>query len=114
MATGDANAFDDIDRVHALLVEMYPPNSIQYWEAQDALQERAKSLVNQHWDAITALAKALWASDWLHQVTVTKCREKHMTGEEIAGLLRQFGISAKKPGCGGCCLPLLLDEYSIS
>jgi hypothetical protein len=73
---------------------MYPANSDQYWEAQDAVHKRSKVLVGQHWAAIKALATALWARDWLPQVPVAKCREKHIEGEEVVNLLRQYGISA--------------------
>ncbi len=100
VAKGDANASDDFDRVRALLDEMYPANSDQYREAQDALHKRSKVLVDQHWAAIKALATALWARDWSPQVPVAECREKHIEGEEVVSLLRQYGISAtEKSGC---------------
>ena len=93
VAEGDANAAGDFDHVDKLLQEMYSANDVRR-AARDELCKRSEELVEQHWGAIAALAKTLWARNWSPKVPVGKSREKHVTREEVVSLLGQHDIHA--------------------
>jgi hypothetical protein len=95
-------ATDDENIVDLLLKELYPHDVIGLETlAQMRLKDEAVELVDNHWPAIEAIAKALWAKPftprqiepepmWSHSAD-----EKVLDGLEIVSILADFDISAR-------------------
>lgn len=94
-------ASDDRREEIALLNEMYEGGGQQWVDADDRLTAEAQSLVDQHWDAIRAVAQAIltkpvkrrsresfqkWSSPYPN--------ERCIDGYEIASILRGFSLNA--------------------
>src|ERR1700687_1660508 len=66
-----SGAYCDTDHINALLDEMYSDRNV-WFEAKQELWKRSEQLVATHWEAIEALAKALWAKDWHPQAPLER------------------------------------------
>lgn len=87
-ANGDANAADDFELIQALLREMYSVHALRH-SAQWKLLRRAKELVAQYWGAITDIAEALWAIEW---IPTKQGAEKHLEGKDVLAILGRWQI----------------------
>lgn len=94
-----AGAWCDTDQATKLLEEMHA-NRDDFFAAQERLGAESRRLVEKHWDAITALAKALWAKEWSPKPPREKEKpwsphslEKRIDGQEIITLLAKFDLN---------------------
>jgi hypothetical protein len=94
-------AADDRQKEISLLNEMHSRNEKAWSDTDDRLRTESQNLVDQHWNAIVAVAGALLAKP----ITVrplgsfTKWRspdsqERWISGQEIANILRSFHLNA--------------------
>jgi len=88
--------------VEKLLGEMFPANSQVRQDVKQKLWDEAHETVQRHWEALEALARALWAKPWVERVTLPPAymgwsrddREKWMDGKEVQQTLQAFGLDA--------------------
>jgi hypothetical protein len=66
------------------------------------LESRSESLVNRHWNTITALAKTLLEQEWaaptnLHtgEIWTYEAKAKQINGNDVAAFLTQMGIPSQ-------------------
>jgi hypothetical protein len=93
---------DDQAQVDALLNEMYPPNSTKWHEAETKLRNDAKTIIEERWPVVEALARALWAKPWTNRALLpvkdmqwsNDAREKWMDAQEVQAVLTPFGLTA--------------------
>lgn len=91
----------DQKQIDALLDEMYPHKSDEWFEAKDKLRDAAEGLVAEHWHAIDALAKVLWAKPWKNRDQLqpfdmgwsTDTIEKSMDAQEVKDIVKPFGLN---------------------
>ena len=96
-----SGAADDQKHINDLLNEMYQPESDDWINAKSRLRDEAKKMVDEHWAAIEALAKALWAKQWVGRVALPgnqmgwskDNREKWMDAKEVESVLKRFGLT---------------------
>jgi hypothetical protein len=106
-------ARDDENLVDLLLKEAYPNDLIGLDSlAWSKLQQESVELVDTHWAAIEAIAKALWSKKLTpRQVEPEPMRshlkdERRLEGSEIVSILAEFEIAARLRDDG---LPRLAD-----
>jgi hypothetical protein len=93
-------AADDRDEEIRLLNEMHPQDGQAWAEADKRLSEESRTLVDQHWNAIQALAGALLARPVTPRAPESlkkwsrDSQEQWMDGNEVAAILRNFQLSA--------------------
>ncbi len=103
-------ASKDNDWIDSLLPQMYlggtsaaemRTSEIKLNEARQRLQEEARQLVDKHWNAIDALAKALWAKPFTPRLPgepeirwSSQSEERTIDGAGIVAILKPFGICA--------------------
>jgi hypothetical protein len=91
----------DQSQIDELLDEMYPHKSSDWHAAKDRLRDESEKLVAEHWPAIDALAKALWAKPWKPQEQVPLIDagwsddtvEKSMDSTEVEAIVKPFGLN---------------------
>ena len=95
-----SGASNDTDGINKLVEEMYSGRNVCE-DAKGKLFTEAQQLVEQHWQAIEALAQTLLNKEWKSQVPPsgerrwsTQMAEKKLDGSEVVVFLRQFQISA--------------------
>lgn len=96
----ESGSSSDTDGINGLVEEMYSDRNACE-DAKAKLFKEAEQLVEQHWQAIEALAQTLLKKEWTSQAPPsgerrwsTQLREKKMDGSEIAAFLQQFQILA--------------------
>jgi len=91
--------FNDRDQCIKLLDEMYISRD-DWPAAQQRLIAEATGLVEKHWQAIEALAGALWARPWTLRPAEDERQwsldsmEKWLDGGEVVSILKKFGLQA--------------------
>lgn len=95
-----AGSSSDTNYINGLLEEMYS-NRNDCDDAKTALGEETRQRVEKNWQAIEALAQALWKEQWKSQAPASGERrwslqfaERKLDGSEVAAILDQFGIKA--------------------
>lgn len=90
----------DSDYIRGLLEEMYSGRN-DFSEAINKLAAETRQLVDEHWQAIEALAQTLLQKEWESQAPPsgerrwsTQLAQKKMDGAEVVALLQQYQISA--------------------
>jgi len=105
-----AGSSHDEDYINGLLEEMYDGRQ-QFFDAKNKLAAETEQLVDQHWQAIEAVAQTLLKKEWKSQALPsgerrwsTQLWEKKMDGYEVVALLKQFDTLASVELSGGLAL----------
>jgi hypothetical protein len=95
-----SGSFNDTNYINALLDEMYDARQ-QFFDEKDRLTAEAQQLVDQHWQAIEAIAQTLMKKTPKSQAPGTGERrwstqllQRQLDGYEVVTLLNQFNIRA--------------------
>jgi hypothetical protein len=90
----------DLAQINALLDEMYPSGSPEWWAARKNLRAESERLVELYWEVIETVALLLWVQpdsprtsdlgDWSSEPL-----EKHLSVGAIVEVLREFRITAR-------------------
>lgn len=100
----------DQSQIDALLSEMYVHKSEEWHAAKDRQRNESKRLVAEHWLAIDALAKALWAKPWRSREQLPASDmgwsddtvEKSMGAKEVEAVVKPFGLNPNiRPDAAG-------------
>jgi hypothetical protein len=95
-----SGSFHDTNYINGLLDEMYDSRQ-QFFDEKNRLAAETQQLVNQHWQAIEAVAQTLIKKTPKSQAPLsgerrwsTQLSEKQLDGYEVVALLTQFNIRA--------------------
>lgn len=107
-------------QIVALLDDMYPHHSVEWYAAKDRLRDESERLVAANWPVIEALAKALWAKPWKDRELLppfdmgwsADTIEKSINAKEVEAIVKPFELNPiiRSDSAGSYAHPIREDK----